>query len=201
MWKLSSDLWFLTSQGTSASSNYLYSFHFSGVTNSISYVISRLSIHWDSLYSANTIILFNASAESLAKLADWPSQYSEVCPFTVQELTAINLPFAILKRGNNGLIRAIIITNTDSEITAFLSVMKDQQVPVGIPWTLENGAVTQAINISPTPPTTTPPPIVTSNTCQLSGTLYFLNSQGISGRSIYEYIKSFYSNVGGLGSG
>ncbi len=145
-WALSGKLYLLASQGTSTAYVYLQSVGFKPglLGGSISYITDRLSMYWDSIYSANTIILFNVSAESVVNLSDWPAQYSDVCPFTVQELTEIKLPFAILKKSSNGLIRAIIMANTDSEIISFLRVMKDQQIPVGMPWTLDSGVVTRA---------------------------------------------------------
>ncbi|GAI27050.1 unnamed protein product, partial [marine sediment metagenome] len=96
-WTLSGNVWILGSQGISKDFNdNICSFDgaLSGVGSGISYVYSRLSFHWASLQKANTIIVFVASAEQLSILADWPEPYIELCPFTVNELSSINLPFA-----------------------------------------------------------------------------------------------------------
>jgi hypothetical protein len=137
-WKLTGSLYLLTSQGTSGSGNYLQSVGVKAglLGGGMYYIFSRLSTYWSGIQQANTIILFNASAESVMNISDWPTQYREVCPFTTEELTGINLPFALLKRDNNGLIRAIVVATSDGELTSFLSVMKDQQVPVNVAWTL-----------------------------------------------------------------
>jgi hypothetical protein len=110
----------------------------------MSYVYQNLEKHWLTMRGYNIIVLFNPSSEPLEILDDWPEQYKEAFPFSVSELTGINLPFALFKRQENGLIRAIVLANSEPEIRAFLDIMKDKPVPLDIPWTLENGVVTQA---------------------------------------------------------
>jgi len=146
-WKLSGSLYLLTSQGTTDYvSTYLKSFGFTPgfLGGSLSYVYSRLATHWGEIQTSNTIILFNASSEQLSILADWPDQYKEICPFTNQELTGINLPFALLKRQDNGLIRAIILANSEPEIITILGIMKDKPAPVNVPWTVSNNQIIDA---------------------------------------------------------
>lgn len=144
MWTLSGNVWILGSQGISKDFNdNICSFDgaLSGVGSGISYVYSRLSFHWASLQKANTIIVFVASAEQLSILADWPEPYIELCPFTVNELSSINLPFALFKRQDDGLIRAIIIGNSEQEVVSLITIMNGKQVPVNVPWTLSPGEI------------------------------------------------------------
>lgn len=108
---------------------------------SVGYIYQRISLYWSSIQQSNTLILFNATAENLDVLDSWPEQYGEVFPFTVEELGDITLPFALLKRQDNGVIRAIVIANSKLEVLQLVGAMNDQQVPVGVPWTLSLGRI------------------------------------------------------------
>ncbi len=142
-WTLSGNLYLLTSQGTGSSWTYWQAMDINGgsLGGSIDYIYQKISLYWNSIRQSNTLILFNATSENLSVLGSWPEQYEEVCPFTVEELNRINLPFALLKRQDNGTIRAIVIANSQSEILQFVVIMKNKQVPVNIPWTLSNEIV------------------------------------------------------------
>jgi hypothetical protein len=117
------------------------SFGFEG-SSSFDNLCQQISEYWDSIQQSNTIIVFSTSLENLQRLGEWPGQYKEVCPFSVEELVALDPPFALLERQDNGLIRAIILVDNEPDIVTFVTVIKDKQVPVGIPWTLTDGEVT-----------------------------------------------------------
>ncbi len=144
-WTLSGSIYFLGSKNSgSSASNYARSLGFSGgnLSGSMSYVYNKLGVYWDDISSSNTFILFNASAEDPSILRDWPSAYSAVFPFTDLELANISsLPFALLKQQPGGPIRAIIISNKPEDFLTFVTAMKNALVPVGVPWTLENGQI------------------------------------------------------------
>ena len=144
-WTLSGNLYLLTSQGTDPPSAYslqqAMGTKFGYLGGRVDYIYQKISNYWSEIRQSNTLILFNAAFEDLSILGSWPEQYKEVCPFTVNELSSINLPFALLKRQDNGTIRAIIIANSQSEILEFITIMKNKQVPVNTPWTLSNGKI------------------------------------------------------------
>ena len=143
-WTLSGKLYLLASEGAGYKiyqpviDAYDYVGYLGG---SIDYIYQGLPIYWHEIRTSNTLILFNATSENLSVLGSWPGQYKEVFPFTVNELSNINLPFALLKRQDDGTIRAIIIANSESKIFEFISIMKNKQVPVNIPWSLLNGEI------------------------------------------------------------
>jgi hypothetical protein len=117
------------------------SFGFEGSSSFDTLCQEQIPEHWDWIREDNTIIMFSTSLENLQRLSEWPEQYKEVFPFSVEELEALNLPFALLKRQDNGLIRAIILADNEADLLTFISAIKDKQVPVGVPWTLSNGEV------------------------------------------------------------
>jgi hypothetical protein len=117
------------------------SFGFEG-SSSFDDLCQQISEYWDGIQESNTIIVLSTSLEGLQRLSEWPEQYKEVFPFSVEELEALDLPFALLERQDNGLIRAIILVDNEPDIVTFVTAVKDNQVPVGIPWTLTNGEVT-----------------------------------------------------------
>ena len=145
-WLASGRLYMLTTTNTNISDVYFQSLGFSAgmLGGGTPYIYSRLNLYWSDIQQSNTFILFNPTAEPLTNLNSWPSQYGEVCPFNVQQLTSMKLPFALLQRGSGGLIRAIVVANTDSDMKSFLVVMANQPVPVGIPWTISNNQIIAA---------------------------------------------------------
>ncbi len=140
-WTLSGNLYLLASRGAGYQIYQQVIGAHGYLGGSIDYIYQKISNYWNEIRQSNTLILFNATSENLSVLGSWPEQYKEVCPFTVNELSNINLPFALLKRQDDGTIRAIIIANSESKIVEFLSIMKNKQVPVNIPWCLLNGEI------------------------------------------------------------
>jgi hypothetical protein len=146
-WQISGNLYLLTSQGVSypdimdifTSSG----FHPSLLGGGMSYIYANMAKYWDSIKNSNTFIIFNAAAEYINTLSDWPAQFQEVQPFATSEIVGINLPFAFLKQDNDGLIRAIIAVESESELTSFLQTIIDKPVPVNIPWTISNQSIVE----------------------------------------------------------
>lgn len=144
VWTLSEvdNLWLLTSQGVDPGIyKEILNPRPSYVSGGIDYVYQRLPVHWSSIQHSNTFILFNAASEDLSILDSWPEQYSEASPFAVDELGSIALPFALFRRQDDATMRAIIIATSQSAILELVNVINTQHVPVGIPWTLSDGAI------------------------------------------------------------
>jgi hypothetical protein len=125
--------------GRRATSMYSYfGFSAGGLGGGTSYIFPRLGEYWSSiLKSLMTIILVNPSSESLSSIDSWPAQYKEICPFSSQELQQIKLPFALIKRQDNGKFRAIVVAQYESGFIALLKAMTLTQVPIGTPWTIK----------------------------------------------------------------
>lgn len=140
-WTISGDIYLLASRGAGHRIYREIIGTHSLLGGSIDYIYQEISLYWNAIRQSNTLILFNATAESLSVLGDWPEQYKKVYPFTVNELGKIELPFALLKRQDDGLIRAIIIANSESKIIEFVTIMANRKVPVSTPWTLRDGEI------------------------------------------------------------
>jgi hypothetical protein len=135
--KWSNNFWCLSSSGADSSSQGLYTnYGINDIYGSILYVYQRLPIYWSNILQSNTIILYNASSEPLDDLAQWPTQYSSIFPFDVQQLKSIIPPFALSEPNANNAMSVIIVANSDSDIQTMLNVMISQPVPVGVMWTV-----------------------------------------------------------------
>ena len=136
-WSWSNNFWCLASLGANNSANFLYTTkNISDIGGGMPYVYSRLPVWWSNILQSNTIILYNPSSESLDDLSQWPTQYSAIFPFNVQQLKSVTPPFALSEPNANNSISVIIVANSDSDIQTMLNVMISQPVPVGVMWTV-----------------------------------------------------------------
>ena len=108
---------------------------------SMDYIYQGMHMYWSGIRGANTFIFFNAASEDLGILDSWPEQYREILPFSVDELANTALPFALFRRQDDTMMRAIIIASSSSVMLEFANVIRTRDVPVGIPWTLSNGQI------------------------------------------------------------
>jgi len=104
----------------------------------ISYLNNLSKQHWSNYQSSNSFIFFNYQEISYSELSEWPEEHINILPFSVDELESVHVPFVWTKEDTDkGVCRTIIVAQEISQFRHLTRALIGQEVPVGVPWTVE----------------------------------------------------------------
>lgn len=106
-----------------------------GTGGRMSYILRGLADYIGAARGCDSILLINSDYEPLHALKDWPREWSDILPFSYEEVAALEPPFAWIRRDSRGFLRAIIVVNGSGNVKPVVDLMASGAVPLDMPLT------------------------------------------------------------------
>lgn len=101
----------------------------------LSYILQSLPTDVASIRTRDSVFLINISYEPLYALKAWPDAWSDILPFSYDELVSFQPPYVWTRRDNRGFLRAVVVVLGLGNVKPAVDLLVSGTVPIDTPLT------------------------------------------------------------------